>query len=393
MRGLRGAVLGACVLGASAGGVLGQQAVRPAAGEEARKKDDAKEKQGQPKQGQPKEGEPKESKPAGSKPEGANEAGKADEGKGEASTRAGHALPAFPHPVISEVLFAVPSGEDGDMTGDGARSATGEEFVELVNPHDKPIELRGYRVVEGQVQTRRNESSEARQAESDRLDFTFPALELGPGEVVVIFSGFDTEIAGPVGTREASAEPNEHFANARVFSFGATSRFAALSNSNDMVQLIAPGGEGVQALAWDFRREASESAAGGPASGTKEGTAQGDGKSDGKAQDKSEGNTESNTEDKPDPGVVRSPAKGGGGAESDKSTSPREAKPSTTRRKPAPKRLPKHADVAMPHLQTITDASWREGSLQRDAKTGAFVPHLRLDGRLASPGEYAMHEE
>ncbi len=53
-------------------------------------------------------------------------------------------LVPLPHPLITEVLYAVPTGDTGDANGDGKRSATGDEFVEIVNPHDKPIDLRGY---------------------------------------------------------------------------------------------------------------------------------------------------------------------------------------------------------------------------------------------------------
>ena len=50
----------------------------------------------------------------------------------------------FPHPLITEILYAVPKGDAGDANQDGKRSPTGDEFVELINPHDKPINLKGY---------------------------------------------------------------------------------------------------------------------------------------------------------------------------------------------------------------------------------------------------------
>src|SRR5205823_6103778 len=54
----------------------------------------------------------------------------------------------FPHPLISEVLYAVPSGERGDANADGKRDAVGDEFIELVNPHDRPIQLKGYTLMD-----------------------------------------------------------------------------------------------------------------------------------------------------------------------------------------------------------------------------------------------------
>src|SRR5262245_25585994 len=54
----------------------------------------------------------------------------------------------FPHPLISEVLYAVPSGPRGDANADGVRDAIGDEFIELVNPHDKPIQLKGYKLLD-----------------------------------------------------------------------------------------------------------------------------------------------------------------------------------------------------------------------------------------------------
>src|SRR5438309_1433133 len=54
----------------------------------------------------------------------------------------------YPHPLISEVLYSVPSGQRGDANADGERDAVGDEFIELVNPHDKPIQLKGYTLMD-----------------------------------------------------------------------------------------------------------------------------------------------------------------------------------------------------------------------------------------------------
>ena len=51
-----------------------------------------------------------------------------------------------PHPVITEVLFNVPKSDDADANADGARHSTGDEFVELFNPHPRTINLHGYTI-------------------------------------------------------------------------------------------------------------------------------------------------------------------------------------------------------------------------------------------------------
>ena len=49
-----------------------------------------------------------------------------------------------PHPQITEVLFNVPSESTGDANKDGVRHAAGDEFIELANPFDSPVNLKGY---------------------------------------------------------------------------------------------------------------------------------------------------------------------------------------------------------------------------------------------------------
>jgi hypothetical protein len=329
----------------------------------------------------PAAGKPADKKPVDGKPM-----------KGDAS------LVPSPHPLITEVLFAVPSGGDGDFNLDGTRSAIGDEFVELVNPHDVAINLKGYRLTEGQVQTRKGESREpapqTREQEKkkqdktgqdktdhnndkqnntnqdggndsrdeERLDITFPDLVLEPGEVVIVFNGFEAAIPGEVGTRDAAAGKHEQFHDAYVFTFGATSKYHALSNTNDMVQLIAPDGSGVQAISWDFRKKNDPATATQPTN-----------------QDTKPANTPDSkprAEPKPQPttrpGTIRS---------TDRAKPQAPASP----RRP---QLPKHADVAIELLEQLTDSGWREGSVQREGKGSELTPHLRIDGRLASPGEW-----
>jgi hypothetical protein len=95
----------------------------------------------------------------------------------------------FPHPLITEVLYAVPNATGGDANLDGVRHASGDEFVELFNPHDKPIQLFGYSLSD------RNPEGKG------QFKFTFPAFELPPGAVAVVFNGFEAAWSevGPVG--------------------------------------------------------------------------------------------------------------------------------------------------------------------------------------------------
>jgi hypothetical protein len=137
----------------------------------------------------------------------------------------------FPHPLITEVLYNVPTGPEGDANGDGTRSATGDEFIELINPHDKPINLKGYVLTDGKnFNSPKSKSPNSTTASNDdtdppattqekpsanspkskkpssgsptprntrkagdddaRIRFVFPEITLAPGEVVVVFNGY-----------------------------------------------------------------------------------------------------------------------------------------------------------------------------------------------------------
>lgn len=134
-------------------------------------------------------------------------------------------LVPFPHPLITEVLFAVPTS-GGDANGDGKRNATGDEFVELTNPHDEPINLAGYRLVD------------RHRGQDGRFAFTFPDLMLEPGQTAVVFNGLGASWTGPVGdTHRAPPGPNPLFEGAFVFTAGVQSRFLALANTADFVLL------------------------------------------------------------------------------------------------------------------------------------------------------------
>lgn len=157
-----------------------------------------------------------------------------DDGPGTASVVA---VPR-PHPMISEVLYAVPTGADGDADQDGKRHSAGDEFIEVFNPHDVPIGLSGYTLTDGT------------DGES-KFRFVFPALSLEPGEVVVVFNGYE---AGPEagGIKGAMGGPSrdERFGNAYVFCARVTRRGVAFSNEGDMAVLTAPDGTIVHRVAW-----------------------------------------------------------------------------------------------------------------------------------------------
>jgi hypothetical protein len=165
--------------------------------------------------------------------------------------------PARLHPVITEVLYAVP--RDADPNQDGSRSPTGDEFIELVNPHDKPISLKGYTLSDGRsplaspkpaAAPPKDGKPPARDPDESRVRFTFPDLTLQPGEVVVVFNGFESRIPGPVGDAKSPAAKNEKFHKAYVLSMRVTSQYIALANSGDCILLCDPDGKGVECVSW-----------------------------------------------------------------------------------------------------------------------------------------------
>lgn len=162
----------------------------------------------------------------------------------------------FPHPMITEVLYAVPSGEEGDADQNGRRSATGDEFVELANPHSKPIQLKGYTLTDGLVK-----KGSGKGKGEPQIRFVFPDLTLKPGEVVVVFNGSDGPPAGLVGDAKAAAPRNDKFNNAYVFTMRVKGSFTAFSNEGDCVLLSDPAGKGVECVRWGEERQSPEKAA------------------------------------------------------------------------------------------------------------------------------------
>jgi len=146
---------------------------------------------------------------------------------------------ADPLPLITEVLYAVPKGDQGDASRDGSRHATGDEFVEIHNPHGEAVSLTGWTI------TDRNAP------DAGQFLFRFPSFTLGPGETVVVFNGLEQTIAGPVGTADAAPEEgHEKFAGAWVFTAGNTSGGVGFANDGDWVCLSDPQGEAVACVIW-----------------------------------------------------------------------------------------------------------------------------------------------
>lgn len=147
------------------------------------------------------------------------------------------------HPCLTEVLFHVPTGDEGDANADGRRDSTGDEFVELFNPTKHTINLKGYRL-SSRLSTF---DAEGRYG----LRFIFPELELPPGGVVVVFNGYESNIKGEVGTAEtAPSSTNAAYADAFVFSMEVGAQNLALRNGGDFVLLTAPDGTRIDCVVW-----------------------------------------------------------------------------------------------------------------------------------------------
>lgn len=201
------------------------------------------------------------------------------------------------HPIITEILYAVPSGPRGDASADGSRDAIGDEFIELANLGSRPIQLKGYSLVDaeafspgakaerpgsgntgrpaasppsnggrpesapstpagnspgdkGQPNTGQPNTGKPDDRQRGELRFTFPDLVLKPGEIVVVFNGYKQTIPGPIGDAQAAAGPNEKFHRAFVFSMKNESPYAAFGNDGDFLLLSDPTGKPVTCIRW-----------------------------------------------------------------------------------------------------------------------------------------------
>lgn len=201
----------------------------------------------------------------------------------------------FPHPLITEVLYAVPTGDEGDADGDGVRSATGDEFVELINPHSRPIRLKGYILTDGRNllpsggtsrNSRREPPSGTKPAKGteggsggsggggatdrkSRIRFEFPDITLQPGQVVVVFNGFKGKDAKRVTDPDAAPKPPAKAGSTAaggapapiILSMAITSQYAAFANTGDCVLLLDANGNGIQCIAWGEKTKPPEDAA------------------------------------------------------------------------------------------------------------------------------------
>lgn len=159
-------------------------------------------------------------------------------------------------PTMTEVLYAVPQKDAGDANKDGKRHATGDEFVELCNTSDKPIDLKGYALVDSDswafLTDKGKKPLAASSYKADGKDwlFVFPACTLKPGERAVVFNGFEQTAVGPVGSPDAAAARNDKFENAFVFQMKVATAKVGLGNDGDWVALISPEGKFIEVVKW-----------------------------------------------------------------------------------------------------------------------------------------------
>lgn len=114
------------------------------------------------------------------------------------------APPAGGRLMINEVLADPPVGYD--PSGDGDASTTGDEFVELVNVGDAPVDLGGYRLRDGYG-----------------IRATLPAVRLEPGRAFVVFGN------GGIGPQWSSSQAT-------------AGELLGLNNSGDNLAVLDPSG-------------------------------------------------------------------------------------------------------------------------------------------------------
>lgn len=147
------------------------------------------------------------------------------------------------HPRISEVLFNVPGGITGDADKDGSRHASGDEFIEIANPSNAPISLKGYVLYNRRASFAGGTGSGVR--------FVFPDCVLPAHGVAVVFNGCESERRPEAGSEEeCPAGESAVFPGALVFSMGVKSKGTALANAGDWIALAAPDGSLVEVVWW-----------------------------------------------------------------------------------------------------------------------------------------------
>lgn len=149
----------------------------------------------------------------------------------------------YPHPVITEILYDVPTRAlGGDANQDGEWTSLGEQFVELLNPHDEAIELGGYSI------------SDTHREDRYHYRFVIPdGTLLEPGQTLLIFNGFrqTEQMPAPYGDkRTPCSEPNEAFHGAIVYSVKNLTSTRAFSTQGDICALRDPNGNVVELIEW-----------------------------------------------------------------------------------------------------------------------------------------------
>jgi Concanavalin A-like lectin/glucanases superfamily/Lamin Tail Domain/Secretion system C-terminal sorting domain len=135
--------------------------------------------------------------------------------------------------IINEILADPPSGSAGDANGDGTRSSSRDEFVELANVSDAAVDISGWRL-----------------GDDEGIGFTFPnGYVVQPRSFVVVFGGGD--VTGAFGY---DADPMK----TRVFSADSTIG-NGLANGGEIVLLMSDDGAYDTWLAYG-----SKSGTGGP---------------------------------------------------------------------------------------------------------------------------------
>ncbi|MCI0487323.1 MAG: lamin tail domain-containing protein [Blastocatellia bacterium] len=124
--------------------------------------------------------------------------------------------------IINEYMADPAGGAAGDANGDGTRSASQDEFIEIVNRTDQPIDISGYKLFDSVAQRH-----------------VFPSgTVIPPFEAVVVFGG---------GT------PKGNFGNAseNALMFTASSGGLSLDNGGDTIRLEDSAGNTVQEITFD----------------------------------------------------------------------------------------------------------------------------------------------
>lgn len=170
--------------------------------------------------------------------------------------------------IITELLYNVPPGMDGDATADGTRDAVGDEFIELHNISDQPVSLRGWTITNRLRSPRDDADHDTSDADSNSktggkqrtpstpraargVSFTFPTFDLPPRGTVVVFNGLDSKIPGPAGdARKAPSKPNDNFSGAYVFTMDNEAKFNAFNNTADYALLSDKSGRPIECILW-----------------------------------------------------------------------------------------------------------------------------------------------